>query len=145
MDRSGSPGLLDVEPPCSARYPCPMHRPRRHLSLLRIGFLALLVLGLVAKPLLVQIGELHAVEHARSVDADGHGHEHETDVDDEPDQDHTKGAHGLMHQANVGANADSLPTLVGLIVPPPSQAVPLGDAASPPAQHLSTPFRPPIG
>lgn len=117
---------------------------RRCLNLLRTSFLVLLVLGLLIKPVLNTIGELHAIEHAQLADADGHGHDHDRDQDDEPGQDHTKGAHGLMHQANVGAAADISPALALLPHVPATRALPLSGAAAVPAQYLSTPFRPPI-
>jgi hypothetical protein len=122
-----------------------MPSPARHLPIfLRASLLVLLVLGVVIKPVLNQIGEFHAVEHALLADADGHGHDHDDDHDDEPGQDHTDGAHGLMHQASVGAAADILPTLALLPALPPDLVAPTRHAAAVPRPHPNTPFRPPI-
>lgn len=107
--------------------------------------LVLLVLGLAVKPVLNQLGELHAVEHALLLDADGHGHDHDGPDDDETGADHTQGAHGLMHQASMGGastdmtSAIALPAMLGggEVLPPP-------DVSRVPAQHLTSPFRPPI-
>jgi hypothetical protein len=108
----------------------------------------LLVLGLVIKPVLNQIGELHSIEHATLADADGHGHghghDHDGDQDEEPGQDHTTGAHGLMHQTNLGASSDALPTLAIQPLPSFSLALPIPDCAAAPRQFAATPFRPPI-
>ena len=119
------------------------------LNFLRASLLVLLVLGLVIKPVLNQIGELHSIEHAALADADGHGHEHGHDhedggQDDEPGQDHTKGAHGLMHQANLGASSDALPVLAIQPLPSFSLALPIPDCSAAPRQFAATPFRPPI-
>jgi hypothetical protein len=92
-----------------------------------------------------QIGELHSIEHAALADADGHGHDHDDgDQDNEPGQDHTKGAHGLMHQANLGASSDVLPSLAIQPLPSFSMAFPMPDCTAAPRQFAATPFRPPI-
>ena len=123
-----------------------MQLARKTLEFLRAGLLVLLVLGLVAKPVLNQIGDLHSVEHAvlADADADGHGHDHGDDHDDEPGQDHANGAHGLMHQANMGAFSDLLPTLALLPRPVFPTVLPVPDLPSAPRQFAATPFRPPI-
>jgi hypothetical protein len=119
-----------------------------HLNFLRASLLVLLVLGLVVKPVLNQIGELHSIEHTVLADADGHGHghghDHDGDQDDEPGQDHTAGAHGLMHQANLGASSDALPPLAIQQLESFSLALPIPDCTSAPRQFAATPFRPPI-
>jgi hypothetical protein len=121
-----------------------LHPATTHLNFLRASLLVLLVLGLVIKPVLNQIGELHSIEHAALADADGHGHDHDDDQDDEPGQDHTKGAHGLMHQANLGASTDALPTLAIQPLQSFSLALPIPDCSAAPRQFAATPFRPPI-
>lgn len=114
-------------------------------NFLRAGFLVLLVLGLVIKPALSHITELHTVEHAALADADGHGHAHDGDHDDgEPAQDHVKGAHGLMHQANMGAFSDALPTLALQPRHLYASTLPIPDSPAAPRQFVATPFRPPI-
>ncbi len=125
------------------------HPARTSLNFLRASLLVLLVLGLVIKPALNQIGELHSIEHAALADADGHGHEHghdhdDGDQDDEPGQDHTKGAHGLMHQANLGASSDALPSIAIQPLESCSLALPIPDCTAAPRQFAATPFRPPI-
>jgi hypothetical protein len=121
-----------------------MQLARQTLKILRASLLVLLVLGLLAKPMLNQIGDLHSLEHAVLADADGHGHDHGDDHDDEPGQDHAKGAHGLMHQANIGAFSDSLPTIAFLSRCAFPTALPVPDLPSAPRQFAATPFRPPI-
>ncbi len=129
-----------------------MHSRLPHLSqLLRASVLALLVLGLMIKPVLAQLSELHAAEHALAVAADAHGDDHDHSADDTGDggspeeDDHAIGAHGLMHQSGGSI------TLIGLV---PSISVPMvyarmpdlpiHDAIGVPHEVLSSPFRPPI-
>lgn len=130
-------------------------------ALFRASLLVLLVVGVIVRPVLNQISELHAVEHAALAAAagDGHGngeHGHDDDhahddgshpaLDDSQGQEagHTDGAHGLMHQADTGPSA----SLAGLI-PQFGHSMPaprlLAPASGPlPPQIPSTPFRPPI-
>lgn len=126
--------------------------------LLRASLLVLLVVGVIVRPMLNQISELHSFEHAALADVnahghdhDGHGHDHAADHSDPaPDQppctdpDHAKGAHGLMHQADTGPSA----SLAGLPVQfghPMRAGKLLMPAAGPlPPQIPSSPFRPPI-
>ena len=116
--------------------------------LLRASVLALLVLGLMIKPVLSQISELHAAEHA--VAADVHGHDHGADSTDDggdPEQDdHTSGAHCLMHQ--VGGSTTLTGLAASMFVPmiyARMPDLPIPDAISVPHDVPSSPFRPPIG
>lgn len=129
-------------------------------SILRASLLALLVLGLIIKPVLSQISDLHSVEHAALAMAsehDGdhdHGHEHHHDHDHgapegspkaDPDEERGKGAHGLMHQVGVGgASLDIASSLLVVPVIPPTTVLPMPKTSSVPLQNLATPFRPPI-
>lgn len=117
----------------------------RPLVFLRTSLLVLLVLGVIIRPALTHIGELHAVEHAVLADADGHGHDHEDDHDDEPGTDHTQGTHGLMHQASTGGASGEMAAMIvlpavhgsgGILTP--------ADVSRVPAHRFVTPFRPPI-
>lgn len=119
--------------------------PARLSTLLRASLLVLLVLGLVIKPALAFVGELHAIDHALATQADEHEHEQADGHDDTPDPDHSKGAHALMHQAtSAGAFTDDLAVLTLPTVAYEPVVVP-GPAASPVAlKHITGPFRPPI-
>lgn len=122
-----------------------VHRPNRHLpSILRASFLALLVLGVMIRPMISQVGALHAAEHVTLVSVDDHGHDHPGDRDQTPDPDHSKGAHGLMHQADTGSSANIWTTCVPSIGTPPASRLPQADLASTRPQLLTSPFRPPI-
>lgn len=113
---------------------------------LRASLLALLVLGVVIRPTLTHIGELHAAEHAALADADGHGHDHADDHDDEPGTDHAQGAHGLMHQAGSGGASSAMMAMIVLpAVHGRGHILSSADVSRGPAQHHVTPFRPPIG
>ncbi len=131
------------------------HLPRLS-KFLRTSFLALLVLGLMIQPLLAQLGELHAAEHAMLVATDAHGHDHDADSDHDayidsedgrnPDQDdHATGAHGLMHQSG---GFTTLTGLVSSMSVPKLYArmpdLPIPDAIGVRNAVPSSPFRPPI-
>lgn len=116
----------------------------RAYAALRASLLVLLVLGVMIRPVLNQVGDLHAAGHATFVAGD-HGHDH-SDDDHDPDTypDHTKGAHGLMHQADTGTSAG---IWVSWALPPAlllTSVLPMPDSASVHPQQPSSPFRPPI-
>lgn len=107
------------------------------MKLLRAAMLALLVLGIMVRPMLEMIGELHAVEHAALIgDNDPQGNQ--------LDPDHTMGTHGLLHQSS--GNADStLPAPLSLTAPPSTPVVlPVHTARAPGGAYITLPFRPPI-
>ncbi len=135
-----------------------MHSHLPRLSrLLRASFMAMLLLGLVVKPVMAQLSDLHAVEHAvAGIAGHGNGHDHDHgsaqgepaavgDEDASDHGDHTAGEHGLMHQSGGST------TLIGLV---PTLSVPMAFALFPdlplsmsariPGQTLTNPFRPPI-
>ncbi len=102
---------------------------------LRAGLLALLMLGVVVKPMLGSFCDIHALGDAVAgfvLDAGDlpAGPEHQGD------RDHARGAHGQLHEDNnSGAYAD----LVAVIVVP---AGPIGATALPPLTALAVPFQP---
>lgn len=118
--------------------------PARALRFLRLSALLLLVLSLLARPMLEQMGDAHAVEHAVLAAADaGHDHDH-PDHDPAQDPDHTKGLHGLMHPAECGTTAALSPTWGMALANPPAASPPWPDTATPRRATPATPFRPPI-
>lgn len=131
-----------------------MHSHLPRLSrLLRASFLAMLVLGLVIQPVVAQLSDLHAVEHAAAAIAE-HGHDHgpgnvnlaDTHGDEAPGQDdHSAGSHGLMHQA--GGSSTLTASALALSVPSvyaPAADLPMPASARIPQQSPTNPFRPPI-
>lgn len=122
-----------------------VHRPNRHLpSILRASFLALLVLGVMIRPMIGQLGALHAAEHVTLGSVSEHGHDHSGDRDQMPDPDHTKGAHGLMHQGDTGSAANIWTAGIQSPEAPSASRLPQADLASSRPQVLTSPFRPPI-
>jgi hypothetical protein len=126
----------------------------RQPRLFRTALLVLLALGVVVKPTLAALGELHDAEHA--VQASSHGHDHghthghEGDPSPDPrlppagDPDHAQGTHGLLHVLSTVSLA--LPDAVVRLAPAPTAALPLPDIEAPrlPGDAPSLPFRPPI-
>jgi len=121
-------------------------------TLLRASLLALLVLGIVIKPVLSAAFELHAFDHAVSTHVDDHGHDQAgaddreaSGLDDQPGQGEAQGLHSLLHEGNYsGAYTDSIVVLSLPVVPYDAMAIPLPDASPVSLQHLTGPFRPPI-
>lgn len=134
-----------------------MFRSRRHrLPLaLRVFALGLLALGLVMKPVLVSIGELHELAHdptgthALAAQAD-HAHDvsQADSLQDEGRQDE-RGAdtlHALIHFAHCCGQSSlaSLPAIATVAAPPSAEAL-LMPEPQVLSQALSlAPFRPPI-
>lgn len=123
---------------------------RCHRSL-RIALLVLLALGLVARPMLGQLGDLHGVEHAVVAETVAHGHAHDSDPvathhhHDEPgNAEHTDGPHGLLHMFT-GVTV-ALPETGVQVFPLPAAGTLLPLPATPrlPGDPSSLPFRPPI-
>lgn len=119
--------------------------PSRTLRFLRLSALMLLVLSILARPMVEQMGGIHEVEHAVLAAADeGHGHGH-ADHDPAKDPEHTKGLHGLMHhQAECGATAALCPAWALALAIAPADAPPLPETTAPRLGIPATPFRPPI-
>lgn len=113
-------------------------------TVLHSSMLLLLMLGVLVRPMLNFVGEIHGTTHAAMAAAE-HGHGHPGDAHDaDHDQDHVSGSHLLLHQADSGSSS-GLPTSFRL---PPievaaSQHLPWTPVSSLP-QRLSSPFRPPI-
>jgi hypothetical protein len=124
------------------------HSPTLY-RLSRVCLLALLVLGMMIEPVLAQLSELHAAEHATEVTADVHDHGHETGDTHhggDPEQDdHASGTHGLMHQS--GGCSTLTGPVAGMSVPEVyarTPDLPIPDTIGVPHAVPSSPFRPPI-
>lgn len=112
-------------------------------SLLRISLLVLLAFGMLVKPVLNQMGELHAAEHAAQV-VDDHGAPLPDNLDPHDIPDHAKGIHGLMHAADGGTSSVIVSDSTALAVTPSSVERLRPGAAPLPPPPLTSPFRPPI-
>lgn len=126
---------------------------RRHLHVLRLLLVVWVACGLVLKPVIGALSELHAFEHASALDAGlGHGDEgvdhHHAPLQASPDGEtphDLAGLHGLLH-ACAGMSPAAMLELSALTCTrllgsdPPSMGPALGRFAS----HPSFPFRPPI-
>lgn len=135
------------------------HLPRL-IRALRASFLAVLVLGLMIKPVLAQLSDLHAVEHSVATAIDAHGHDHgesnhghgddhrlnDVGADQRGDGDeHSTGAHGLMHQSSGSTTLTGLvPALSVPVVFAHMPDLPLPASARISSQFPTNPFRPPI-
>lgn len=117
---------------------------RRLSTLLRSGLLALLVMGVVIKPMLAYVCELHSIGHVLS--AYSHGHEHaDSKSEHRIDQDHASGAHGFWHEGDSGgAYADIVTFILLPTVRYEPLVVPFPTALPVPLRHATGPFRPPI-
>ncbi len=138
-------------------------RPTSVHAVLRVGLLTLLVLGLMIRPVLSGLSDMHAADHAIAADAQGtdHGHGHDDNHSDDhsgdhrhdpapqPDdggtgEDHASGLHGLMHQAGGWTSAElaydlQIPPALHRDAGPPNPA-----GSGQPQQSPFHPFRPPI-
>ena len=126
-------------------HPSQMSRlSARTLRFLRLSAFMLLVMSIMARPMVEQMGGIHEVEHAvlAAADAD-HGHDH-ADHDPASDPDHAKGLHGLMHQAECGAAAAPWSAWTLALATAPADLPPLPEAEAPRLGIPATPFRPPI-
>lgn len=120
--------------------------PAHARRFLRLAALMLLVLSVLARPMLEQLGGLHAAEHAIQAAADaGDGDDHAS-PERAPGQDpaHAGGFHGLMHQAECGAAAALLPAWGLALAGPSAVSPPLPEAMPPRSAVPATLFRPPI-
>ncbi|WP_457096855.1 hypothetical protein [Lysobacter sp. P5_B9] len=131
------------------------------LSHLRAIGLALLALGLIIKPSMTQLNELHREQHTLSAGKlHGHsGHDHVADHadgsgrshvgshrhDDQSGTKHTDGTHGLLHQAGFDGALDGIASEISLTsMLDPSMALPTAAALPPIRRHFGPPLRPPI-
>ncbi len=136
-----------------------MSLARRHVYVLRLLLVAWVACGLLLKPVIGALSELHAFEHASALDAGaGHGHgsghgdegvdHHHAPLQAAPDGEtphDLAGLHGLLHACSGMSPAAmlELPALGCtrlLGSDPPSMDSAPGRFAS----HPSFPFRPPI-
>jgi len=111
-------------------------------TLFRASLFALLLLGALVRPMLNQLGDLHATEHA--VTAAEHDHRHGDDERAPADPDHAKGLHILFHQADTHAAASLWNELHWGAESAPSRDGPTLNVVWRPSQQPSSPFRPPI-
>ncbi|MDQ3201677.1 MAG: hypothetical protein M3Q94_05850 [Pseudomonadota bacterium] len=103
------------------------------------------MLGLLLKPVLALVGDIHGAEHQLTAQSELHHHTESVPHDDATGPGHTDGTHGLMHQAGCeGASTDGIATLALRTVA--YQQVLAALPAAPPVilQHITGPFRPPI-
>ncbi len=122
----------------------------RAARFLRLSALLLLALGILARPMVEQIGGIHSIGHEAVAVPAEHGHDHGRSGHDHrhPDQtadpEHATGSHVLMHQADGGA-ASALRAQWGLVLAVQPAAIPPStDALAPRRDVPATPFRPPI-
>jgi hypothetical protein len=118
-------------------------------SVVRVALIVGLVLGLALLPLLGNLSNTHAAQHAlaAAVADDGHDHGHNHTPDPQPpapDADPDFSLHDLMHQTTVGAFLDAT-----VVCPLKLALHATGPDAVPDPQRitafLTAPFRPPIG
>lgn len=115
----------------------------RHRRYIRLGLFVLMLLSVVVRPVVIQLGELHAFEHDVAAAAD-HGHSHGAATGDNVDPKHASGVHGILHQADVSFAGNLLSPHLNLTpISPASVVLGLGLVGEP-SGHLSSPFRPPI-
>lgn len=136
-----------------------MIRLLRHRRFLRSALLAVLVLGMVLKPTLVMLGDLHGAQHSLAGTVHGaHGHDHGHHDGSEPGaagsdphpgdraapDGHALGSHGLLHQETTLSL--SLPeSLIRIPMPVPArETLPASGDFGRPGAPPEMPFRPPI-
>lgn len=123
----------------------------RMSAFLRASLLALLVLGIVIKPILASAFELHTADHALSAQGDGGNDRPDADDHDQsgndggPGQDHAQGAHGLLHESKCGgAYSDTVAALKLPLAPYQATVIPYFDSSPVASHHVTGQFRPPI-
>ncbi|HHM4425093.1 TPA: hypothetical protein ACRMI2_006583, partial [Pseudomonas aeruginosa] len=144
-------GISDGLRPVSApRQPQPaplklthMRLSARHGLALRISFFALMLLSVVARPMVIQLSELHGLEHDIAAAVD-HGHSHAGGAGDNLDPDHATGAHAVLHQADASFAGSLFTPHVYLASLPLAGEVHALRLLRVPAGHPASPFRPPI-
>ena len=115
-----------------------------HLRLLRTLMIGMLMLAIVAKPLLAELCDMHALTHV--VSAASHSAQRaDTPAEARSDRDHASGAHQLLHafEASV-AFVEPFPVLTVAPARFAHLAPRSYEALAPPARAFDSPFRPPI-
>ncbi|UHQ19527.1 hypothetical protein LVB87_15270 [Lysobacter sp. KIS68-7] len=122
-----------------------MIKVRRLRRLLRTSLLALLVLGLLVRPVLLSIGDGHEAEASLVASTDGHVVHDHIDHDDngKPCPDQAQGDHGARSTGGGTVFATVAPLAVAILQLPPV-ALPPPDVTKVVAHVSASPFRPPI-
>ena len=116
--------------------------PRRHLF--RTLVAGMLMLAIVAKPLLAELCNMHALTHVLPAVSQIDRHV-DTAAEARSDRDHASGAHQFLHALDApGTFVEPVPVL--MVVPQrfAHLAPPAYRALEPPARGVESPFRPPI-
>ena len=112
------------------------------MKLFRTLLLAMLALAIVAKPVLAELCDAHALAHLSAAAAAKHV---DSAAEKRSDRDHASGKHQTLHASDASpAYVEPFPALT---VPPSrfaATAPPVFDEAAPPARAFDSPFRPPI-
>jgi hypothetical protein len=117
----------------------------RSPSLLRASLLALLMLGVIIKPVLAPLCDIHALGHALRVYQHEPGNSPLQNAERQFDQHAAGGAHGLVHEGDSGsAYADNTASIVLIAVRFDALRLQLPPASPVPLQSVGAPFRPPI-
>lgn len=113
-------------------------------AFLRTTLLLMLALGVLARPVIDQVGEMHQANHAE-VAVEDHHHDGDANPDEAPGHEGYAGMHGVLHETCASgalgmlAHALTMPGPIERAVLLPGRHVRhLPDSPSP------TPFRPPI-
>lgn len=125
-----------------------MNRTRHHpLSPLRTALFALLVLGVMLRPMAMELCEAFTKDHLAPAHAHVHHHDDGDHAGDVPAVDDSEDwhVHGKQVQADTGGAADLVVAFVFDPIRYGAAPVPTLQVASVPAVHDLGPFRPPIG
>lgn len=110
-------------------------------TILRVGLLAFLALGVVVKPMLAAQCDIHAQRHLLDAGLRPHSSDR---VMHQVDRDHAGGAHERLHESDAGAvYVDNLARLELPTQTFAPAAVPAHVAESLPRALIGAPFRPP--
>ena len=124
-----------------------VHGRQPLLRYARFLVMGMLALAIIAKPVLAEFCNAHAIAHAAAEAAgqDAHADSGDSAGDARSDHDHASGKHQTLHAYDASpAYVEPFPALG---VPPArfaAQALPAYTAAAPPARRPDSPLRPPI-
>jgi hypothetical protein len=117
----------------------------RSPSLLRASLLALLMLGVIIKPVLAPLCDIHALGHALRIYQHDPGTTALDHAEHQFDQHAVRGAHGLVHEGDSGsAYADNTASITLIAVRFEASRLQLPPASPVPLESVGAPFRPPI-